>query len=111
MIIDAAVWAPRMYYYLGTANKGLPEGWFLGAVLIRDAMVVALCVLIVREVLDPARDKVRTALTVRGEQPGGIDDPCGGLLDGSRDRFVVPGVARWGQRALARTRGALASKR
>ncbi len=111
MVVDAAVWAPRMYYYLGTANKGLPEGWFLGAVLIRDAMVVLLCVLIVREILDPARDKVRTALTVRGEHPGGIDDPCGGLLDGSRDRFVLPGVARWGQRTLAAARGALASKR
>ena len=45
MIADAVLWAPRMYYYLGTGNKGLPEGYFLGAVLIRDALVVALCVL------------------------------------------------------------------
>ncbi|MCI2418955.1 glycosyltransferase 87 family protein [Saccharopolyspora sp. K220] len=96
MIVDAAVWAPRMYYYLGTANKGLPEGWFLGAVVIRDAVVVALCVLVVREVLRPARDKVRTALEAQGDRdPGAVDDPCGGILDGARDRFVLPGVARW----------------
>src|SRR5690606_25230006 len=59
MVADAAVWAPRMYYYLGTGNKGLPEGWFLGAVVVRDALVVALCVLVVREILHPATDKVR----------------------------------------------------
>ncbi|MGW1682138.1 glycosyltransferase family 87 protein [Saccharopolyspora sp. NPDC002376] len=91
MAVDAAVWAPRMYYYLGTANKGLPEGWFLGAVVIRDAMVVALCVLIIREILNPARDKVRATLAVRPEQvPDALDDPCGGFLDGARDRFVLP---------------------
>ncbi|RRO13840.1 DUF2029 domain-containing protein [Saccharopolyspora rhizosphaerae] len=111
MAVDAAVWAPRMYYYLGSANKGLPEGWFLGAVVVRDALVVLLCVLVVREVLRPERDAVRTALAVPGDHADGVDDPCGGVLDGSRDRFVVPGVARWGRRALAFTRGALASRR
>ncbi|WP_372907224.1 glycosyltransferase family 87 protein [Saccharopolyspora indica] len=95
MLVDAAVWAPRMYYYLGTANKGLPEGWFLGAVVVRDVMVVALCVLIVREILNPARDKVRTTLSVRsGRVPDALDDPCGGFLDGARDRFVLPAPRR-----------------
>ncbi|MGP4018678.1 glycosyltransferase family 87 protein [Saccharopolyspora sp. 5N708] len=105
MIVDAAVWAPRMYYYLGTANKGLPEGWFLGAVVIRDAMVVALCVLIVREILRPAQDRVRAALAARGERgPGAFDDPCGGFLDGSRDRFVLPGLSRWAEQRPRPTR-------
>ncbi|WP_246195767.1 glycosyltransferase family 87 protein [Halopolyspora algeriensis] len=86
MIVDAAVWAPRMYYYLGTANKGLPEGWFLGAVVARDLVVIALCVLVVSEILRPARDTVRAA---------GDDDPHGGFLEGTSDRFVLPGFARW----------------
>ncbi|WP_374727464.1 glycosyltransferase family 87 protein [Haloactinomyces albus] len=96
MIIDAAVWAPRMYYYLGTANKGLPEGWFLGAVVVRDLMVIALCVLIVREILRPERDKVRT--TVDG-------DPHGGFLDGAPDRFRLPGLARWRVGTVAQPAG------
>lgn len=91
MLVDAAVWAPRMYYYLGTANKGLPEGWFLGAVVVRDAVVVALCVLVVREVLNPSLDKVRTTLAVRPERvEDALDDPCGGPFDGAPDRFRLP---------------------
>ncbi|PRW62503.1 glycosyltransferase family 87 protein [Actinopolyspora mortivallis] len=85
MLVDAAVWAPRMYYFLGTANKGLPEGWFLGAVLVRDAMVVLICALIVREILRPGEDRVRRTLTA---------DPHGGFLDGARDRFVLPALLR-----------------
>jgi uncharacterized membrane protein len=81
MTVDALVWAPRMFFYLGPANKGLPEEWFLGAVVIRDAAVVALCALVVAEVLRPARDVVRA---------DGEDDPGGGVLDGAEDRVTVP---------------------
>jgi len=59
MAVDALVWAPRMYYYLTPANKGLPPDWFLGAVVLRDAVVVLLCVLVVRSVLRPETDRVR----------------------------------------------------
>ncbi|MGH3611349.1 MAG: glycosyltransferase family 87 protein [Pseudonocardia sp.] len=61
MFIDALVWVPRMFYYVGPANRGLPPDWFLGAVLLRDAVVVLLCVLVVRSVLRPATDPVRAA--------------------------------------------------
>ncbi len=112
MIIDAAVWAPRMYYYLGTGNKGLPEGWFLGAVVIRDAVVVALCVLIIFEIVRPERDKVRAALAMRGgREPGAFDDPSGGILDGTRDQFVLPGIARWAKERSASGEQPLASRR
>ena len=112
MLADAAVWAPRMYYYLGTANKGLPEGWFLGAVVVRDLLVLLVCAVIVHEILHPARDKVRTALAVRSDRPAGaVDDPCGGFLDGARDHFVLPGVARSGQTAVRTPPTPLASKR
>lgn len=67
MTVDALVWVPRMYYYLTPQNKGLPPDWFLGAVVIRDAMVVLLMVLVVRSVLRPATDPVRSA--------GAEDDP------------------------------------
>ncbi|OQO90655.1 hypothetical protein B1813_13970 [Saccharomonospora piscinae] len=80
MIVDALVWAPRMFYYLGVDDKGLPEGWFLGTVVVRDLVVVLLCVLILREIYRPSRDAVRA---------GGVDDPAGGVLDGADDRVVL----------------------
>ncbi|WP_312858078.1 glycosyltransferase family 87 protein [Pseudonocardia pini] len=60
MTLDALVWVPRMFYYVGPAGKGLPPDWFLGAVLLRDAAVVLLMVLVVRTVLRPERDPLRT---------------------------------------------------
>jgi uncharacterized membrane protein len=59
MAVDALVWVPRMFYYLTPANKGLPPDWFLGTVVLRDAVVVVLCVLVVRSVLHPGTDPVR----------------------------------------------------
>lgn len=58
MTVDALVWVPRMFYYVGSEAKGLPPEWFLGAVLVRDAFVVLLCVLVVRSVLRPWEDPV-----------------------------------------------------
>jgi uncharacterized membrane protein len=77
MALDAFVWFPRMLYYLGIDHRGLPQDWFLGAVIIRDAAVVALCVLVVRTVYRPETDPVRAL---------GDDDPDGGVLDGAPDR-------------------------
>jgi uncharacterized membrane protein len=54
MTVDALVWVPRMFYYLGVENKGLPPEFFLTAVLIRDAVVVLLMVVVVRSILWPA---------------------------------------------------------
>ncbi|NKQ53237.1 DUF2029 domain-containing protein [Amycolatopsis sp. K13G38] len=83
MVIDAAVWAPRMFYYLGTDHKGLPQDWFLGFVVVRDLAVVGLCVLVIREIYRPALDKVRLA---------GVDDPAGGALDNVGDVFRLKPV-------------------
>lgn len=76
MAIDALVWVPRMFYYLGEDRKGLPEVWFTGTVLLRDLAVVALCVLILRQIYRPAEDLVRR---------DGVDDPVGGVLDRAPD--------------------------
>ncbi|BBG05587.1 MULTISPECIES: glycosyltransferase family 87 protein [Pseudonocardia] len=56
MVVDALVWVPRMYQYLGVADKGLPMEPFLVTVLIRDAVVVGLCVVVVRQILRRAPD-------------------------------------------------------
>lgn len=63
MVIDALVWVPRMFYYVGPGQKGLPPDWFLGTVLLRDAMVVLLAVLVVRSVLKPETDPLRAEST------------------------------------------------
>jgi uncharacterized membrane protein len=70
MTVDALVWVPRMFFYVGTDEKGLPPDWFLGAVLLRDAVVVLLCVLVVRSILRPSRDPVRA-----GDPAGDPDWP------------------------------------
>ncbi|WP_241250014.1 glycosyltransferase 87 family protein [Rhodococcus sp. X156] len=77
MALDALVWAPRMYYYLGTTNRGLPEQYFTGAVVLRDVAVLALVVLVVREIYRPQQDLVRA--------DGIDDDPVGGVLDRAPD--------------------------
>jgi uncharacterized membrane protein len=66
MTLDALVWVPRMFYYLGPSNRGLPPDWFLATAIARDAMVVALMVVVVRTVLRPETDTVRAT---------GVDDP------------------------------------
>lgn len=88
MALDALVWVPRMYFYLGTDARGLPAGWFHAAVVLRDAAVVALAVLVVRTVLRPEHDPIRTPRTPAGgdaESPPLADDPDGGVLDGAPD--------------------------
>jgi uncharacterized membrane protein len=74
---EAFLWFPRLYWYLGVGNKGLDEHWFLLAVVARDVAVLWLAVLVVREILQPEYDVVRSA---------GADDPAGGVLDGAPDR-------------------------
>jgi len=87
MVLDALVWFPRMMYYLELSllsahqdDRGLPQGWFLSMVIIRDLAVLGLCALIVRDIYRPSKDLVRLA---------GDDDPAGGFLDGAPDRFVL----------------------
>ncbi len=76
MTIDALVWVPRMFYYLGPDHKGLPEQWFTGAVVLRDLAVIGLCVLVIRQIYRPGADPVRR---------DGIDDPGGGILNRAPD--------------------------
>ncbi|MGY1848103.1 glycosyltransferase family 87 protein [Blastococcus sp. SYSU DS1021] len=79
---EALLWVPRLLWYLGTENRGIDVEWFLLAVTVRDAAVVVLMALVVRDVLDPDRDVVRTSWP-------GVDDPAGGPLEHAPDRFVL----------------------
>jgi uncharacterized membrane protein len=76
MGVDAYLWYPRMGYFLGLGAPGRgnsPEA-FLGVVVVRDALVVALCSLVLWTIYQPSDDPVRKV---------GVDDPAGGPLDGA----------------------------
>jgi len=76
MTIDALVWVPRMLYLYPNAERGLPEQPFTITVLLRDMAVIALCVLVVRQIYRPERDVVRDC---------GVDDPSGGIFENAAD--------------------------
>ncbi len=79
---EALVWVMTMLYYLGTENRGVEVEWFFLAVLVRDAVLVALMVLVVREIRRPDDDVVRSSWP-------GVDDPAGGPLDGADDTVTL----------------------
>jgi uncharacterized membrane protein len=60
---------------------GISTGLYFAALLARFLTVLLLCGLVVRDILHPAGDVVRT---------GEVDDPAGGVLAGAPDRFVLP---------------------
>ncbi|TKJ26495.1 glycosyltransferase 87 family protein [Blastococcus sp. CCUG 61487] len=79
---EALLWVPRMLWYLGTENGGIDVEWFFLAVGLRDVAVVVLMALVVRDVLRPDGDVVRTSWP-------GVDDPAGGPLDHAPDHRMV----------------------
>jgi uncharacterized membrane protein len=62
--------------FSGGDQVGINYVWFEGAVLLRDAALVFLMALVVRDVLRPGQDVVRRY---------GDDDPAGGVLDEAPD--------------------------
>ena len=81
-ISEALVWMMTMLNYLGTANRGVDVQWFFLSAIVRDVVVLALMGLVVRDVLRPDHDPVRTSWP-------GVDAPGGGLLDGAPDMFTL----------------------
>jgi uncharacterized membrane protein len=77
MTIDALVWVPRMYYLYSVPDRGLPQQWFTTTVLLRDAAVLILCALVVRQIYRPEEDLIRWG--------GRVDDPAGGVFDRAAD--------------------------
>jgi uncharacterized membrane protein len=81
-VTEALVWMITMLNYLGTQNRGIGVEWFFLTVSIRDAVVLVLMGLVVRDVLRPDGDVVRTTWP-------GVDDPAGGVLDGAVDAMTL----------------------
>jgi uncharacterized membrane protein len=91
MAVDALLWVPRMAYYLGPEHKGLPIEPFLSAVLIRDAAVLFLVALVLRDIYRPTFDPVRAAGTI---------DPNADTFPGASDRRAGPKVLKHPQAPL-----------
>lgn len=83
---EVVVLFSRFYFFVGNdaagqgRQAGIPVEWFLYSVLVRDALLLWLCALVVRDLWRPERDVVRA---------DGTDDPMGGVLDGAPDRRAV----------------------
>ena len=73
---EVAVWTSREWFFADMTEdvRGVPQELFITSVLVRDAVLVWLVVLVVRDVLRPARDPVRLA-------HGGVDPAAGPLGD------------------------------
>ena len=71
---EVAVMFARFYFFVGNdkSGQGIDISWFFAAVLLRDAALVGYAALVVRDILQPARDPVRAST--------GEDDPAGGVL-------------------------------
>jgi len=82
---EAVVWILLMLSFAGVANKGLSIYPFIGAAILRDAMLIVLVVKVIRDIGNPAVDLVRMA---------GDDDPSGGVFENAPDRFVLPSAAK-----------------
>jgi uncharacterized membrane protein len=75
---EIAVWIATLLWLLGfnDSDRGLDYGWLMIILLARDALLITLAVLVVREMWRPELDIVRS---------GGLDDPAGGIFEGAPD--------------------------
>lgn len=81
--IAQAVYFVAVWWYLvglTEGNKGLSEQWYAGAIMVHVLATVVLCGIVVRDILWPAHDPVRS-----DGIPEHTDDPGGGVLDGASD--------------------------
>ena len=95
-IAETFVWICTMNWFVQRdiyfKNQGLQEGaekqlqsgvdyeWVALFVLIRCAFIIAMMVIVVRDIWNPAHDRVRMS---------GQDDPSGGEFDHAPDRFTL----------------------
>jgi len=77
--VEIAVWFLTLTLLLGESGQpqhGINYGWLMLVLVIRDALLIAMAVMIVREMWYPELDIVRA---------DGSDDPGGGFFDGVPD--------------------------
>ncbi|WP_375491371.1 glycosyltransferase family 87 protein [uncultured Jatrophihabitans sp.] len=77
-LCEVLVWVLTLTVLLGLSvpTHGIAYGWLVLVLLVRDALLLAIAVLMVREMWQPWRDVVRA---------DGADDPGGGVFDGAPD--------------------------
>jgi uncharacterized membrane protein len=78
---EALVLFTRFYFFVRNADpnaqKGIGDWWFVTALGLRNAALLVFAAFVVRDILTPDKDVVRT---------DGVDDPAGGVLDEAPDR-------------------------
>jgi uncharacterized membrane protein len=79
---EIAVWTLTLTLLLGYSAPahGISYGWLTLVLLARDALLLAIAGLVVREMWCPWLDVVRR---------DGADDPSGGVFDGAPDRWLA----------------------
>ena len=86
-----------IWFYLlhvATPAEGIEPGVYFAALALRAGTVTALAVLVVRDVLRPARDAVRAPSRRDLALANGADDPGGGVLNGGADVVVLRSRSR-----------------
>jgi uncharacterized membrane protein len=78
---EIAVWMATLTLLLGftVPNHGITYGWLMLLLIVRDALLLTLAALVVREMWCPWLDVVRV---------NGVDDPSGGVFDGAPDFWL-----------------------
>ena len=74
------IWMYLAYTTSGDKHQGLPTEGYQLAIAVHLLGTLYLCAVVVRDILMPERDVVRS---------DGSDDPSGGVLDGAEDVFVL----------------------
>lgn len=86
LVYFLAIWYHLLEYV--EPGAGIGNAVYLPALALRAVAVLGLCALVVRDVLRPEQDVVRTE---------GVDDPAGGVLDGAGDAFTLRRPGRPGE--------------
>ncbi len=73
-----------MSLFIDPSRKWLPQEWFTTIIVIRALFVIALCIIVIWQVLRPENDLMR-----RDNEGNELDDPAGGVLDGAADRLSL----------------------
>ncbi|NMB22512.1 MAG: hypothetical protein GX983_04010, partial [Corynebacterium sp.] len=82
MVVDAMVWPILMWHMLGTENMGIPSGLLDIVLITRDGFIIAMVVMVIRQMMGRIPDPVLDA--------HGGKDPLVGVF-GDTDTFTLAG--------------------
>lgn len=89
---EIAVWILTLLWLAGFTDsiRSIDYGWLMFLLLLRDALLLAILALVVRDMWRPDLDVVRSG----GAQELYVDDPGGGVFDGAPDAWSLSAAAR-----------------